>query len=123
MIRGFFVLDESDVPRHQIRFHPCRTAGIPRNRKLGCLVELIREPARQAGKTASRKIDSRGEPMRTLLLILGLIALPIGLLWIGQGTGIIAWPASSFMIRQIQWAGYGAMLAALGLVLIWQSKR
>ena len=53
MIRGFFVLDESDVPRHQIRFHPCRTAGIPRNRKLGCLVELIREPARQAGKTAS----------------------------------------------------------------------
>jgi hypothetical protein len=27
------------------------------------------------------------------------------------------------MIRQIQWAGYGAALAGLGLVLIWQSKR
>jgi hypothetical protein len=61
--------------------------------------------------------------MRTLLLILGLIALAIGLLWIGQGTGLIAWPASSFMIGQIQWAGYGAALAALGLVLIWQTKR
>lgn len=61
--------------------------------------------------------------MRNLLLALGLIALAIGLLWIGQGTGMIAWPASSFMIRQIEWAGYGAALAGLGLVLIWQSKR
>jgi uncharacterized membrane protein len=65
----------------------------------------------------------RGNFMRTLLLILGLIALAFGLLWIGQGTGMINWPASSFMIRQIQWAGYGAALAGLGLVLIWQSKR
>jgi hypothetical protein len=55
--------------------------------------------------------------------MLGLIALAIGVLWIGQGTGMITWPASSFMIRQIQWAGYGAALSGLGLVLIWQSKR
>jgi uncharacterized membrane protein len=62
-------------------------------------------------------------PMRKLLLIVGLLALAVGLLWIGQGTGAIAWPQSSFMIRQIQWAGYGAALGALGLILIWQSKR
>ena len=61
--------------------------------------------------------------MRQLLLILGLLALAIGLLWIGQGLGVIDWPQSSFMIKQLQWAGYGAALAALGLVLIWQSKR
>jgi hypothetical protein len=61
--------------------------------------------------------------MRNTLLIVGLLALAIGLLWIGQGTGVINWPQSSFMIRQIQWAGYGALLAALGLILIWQSKR
>jgi uncharacterized membrane protein len=61
--------------------------------------------------------------MRTLLLVLGLLALAIGLLWIGQGTGVVAWPASSFMISQIQWAGYGAALAALGLILIWQARR
>ena len=61
--------------------------------------------------------------MRQLLLILGLLSLAMGLLWIGQGTGVIDWPQSSFMIRQLQWAGYGAALAALGLVLIWQSQR
>jgi uncharacterized membrane protein len=54
--------------------------------------------------------DSRNQenPMRNALLIVGLLALAIGLLWIGQGTGTI---------------GYGAALAALGLILIWQSKR
>ena len=61
--------------------------------------------------------------MRRLLLIVGLLALAMGLLWIGQGLGVINWPQSSFMIRQMQWAGYGAALAALGLILIWQSQR
>ena len=61
--------------------------------------------------------------MARWLLILGFIALAIGLLWIGQGTGVIAWPASSFMIDQLQWAGYGAVLSAVGLILIWQSRR
>jgi len=59
--------------------------------------------------------------MRRLLLIIGLLALAVGFLWIGQGTGLIAWPATSFMINEIQWAGYGALLAALGLILIWQA--
>jgi uncharacterized membrane protein len=62
-------------------------------------------------------------PMRKLLLIVGVLALAIGGLWIGQGAGVINWPQSSFMIRQVQWAGYGAALAAFGLVLIWQSRR
>ncbi len=61
--------------------------------------------------------------MRNLLLILGLVALAIGLLWIGQGTGVIKWPDSSFMISHTQWAGYGAALAAMGLILVWQSRR
>lgn len=60
--------------------------------------------------------------MGRLLLILGLVALAIGLLWIGQGLGVIRWPATSFMIDEIQWAGYGATLAAVGLILIWQSR-
>jgi uncharacterized membrane protein len=74
--------------------------------------------------------DSRAWPsaneedlMRKLLLIAGLLALAIGLLWVGQGTGTINWPQSSFMIKQLQWAGYGAALAAVGLILIWQSRR
>jgi hypothetical protein len=61
--------------------------------------------------------------MRRWLPIVGLLALAIGLLWIGQGTGVIAWPASSFMISQVQWAWYGAALAALGMILIWRGKR
>nr|HEV8009195.1 hypothetical protein [Bradyrhizobium sp.] len=61
--------------------------------------------------------------MRKLFLVVGFLALAIGLLWIGQGTGAIKWPPSSFMISQIQWAGYGVALAAFGLILIWQGKR
>jgi hypothetical protein len=61
--------------------------------------------------------------MDRVFLILGFLALAIGLLWIGQGTGTINWPQSSFMIKQIEWAGYGAALAVFGLVLIWQSRR
>jgi hypothetical protein len=61
--------------------------------------------------------------MPRVLLIVGLLALAMGLLWIGQGLGVINWPQSSFMIKQMQWAGYGAALAALGLILIWQSNR
>jgi uncharacterized membrane protein len=61
--------------------------------------------------------------MRRVLLIAGLLLLAMGLLWIGQGTGVVAWPRSSFMINQLEWAGYGAALAGLGLVLIWQGSR
>ena len=61
--------------------------------------------------------------MPSVRLILGILALLIGLLWIGQGTGVVAWPPSSFMISQVQWAWYGAALAAVGLVLIWRGKR
>jgi uncharacterized membrane protein len=61
--------------------------------------------------------------MRTTLLVLGILALLMGLLWIGQGTGTINWPQSSFMIKQTQWAYYGAALAIVGLILIWRAKR
>jgi hypothetical protein len=76
-------------------------------------------------ETAARikKPGDGGDVMRRTLLILGLIGLAIGLLWIGQGTGTVAWPRSSFMINEIQWAGYGAALSAVGLILIWQSQR
>jgi uncharacterized membrane protein len=61
--------------------------------------------------------------MRSLPLVLGILALLIGVLWIGQGTGYINWPQSSFMISQIQWAYYGAALAVVGLILIWRGRR
>jgi hypothetical protein len=86
------------------------------------------QEASGTSRAASNRLDviesgNRGKSMARLLLILGFLALAIGLLWIGQGTGAIAWPPSSFMINQLQWAGYGAMLGAVGLILIWQGKR
>jgi hypothetical protein len=60
--------------------------------------------------------------MSKLLLAIGVVALVIGLLWIGQGTGVVAWPRGSFMINEIHWALYGAVLSAIGLILIWQSQ-
>ena len=61
--------------------------------------------------------------MKTLLLILGIAALLMGLLWIGQGTGVIQWPSSSFMLDQRPWALRGAALAVFGLALIIVSRR
>jgi uncharacterized membrane protein len=68
-------------------------------------------------------MSTEEKPMHKLLLVVGWLALAVGLLWIGQGTGVIKWPESSFMISQIQWAYYGAALAVVGLILIWQGKR
>jgi hypothetical protein len=56
--------------------------------------------------------------MKTALTLVGIIALAMGLLWMGQGSGYIPWPASSFMISQTIWIYYGGALAVVGLVLI-----
>ena len=61
--------------------------------------------------------------MKTLLLIAGIGSVLMGLLWIGQGTGVIQWPASSFMLDQRPWALRGAILAVVGVVLIILSRR
>jgi hypothetical protein len=83
----------------------------------------FRKSRRRLETVAKQKKPDGGNAMRRTLLILGLIGLAIGLLWIGQGTGVVAWPRSSFMIKEIQWAGYGAVLSAVGLILIWQGQR
>ena len=61
--------------------------------------------------------------MKTVMLIVGVAALLMGLLWIGQGTGLVHWPASSFMLDQRPWATRGAILAVLGVVLIVFARR
>jgi hypothetical protein len=62
-------------------------------------------------------------PMKNTLLLIGILALLTGLLWIGQGAGVVNWPQSSFMIRQSQWTYYGAALVLVGLILIWRAWR
>ena len=61
--------------------------------------------------------------MRTALLVIGIIATLLGLVWIGQGTGYFPYPKSSFMISQMPWAWRGLVLAIVGVALIWYSRR
>ena len=61
--------------------------------------------------------------MKFALLILGLLGLLMGLLWVGQGMGLVHWPASSFMIDQRPWVARGAILAFVGLAFIVWSRR
>jgi hypothetical protein len=61
--------------------------------------------------------------VKLLVTIIGVLALLMGLLWIGQGLGIVRWPASSFMIDMRPWALRGAALALVGVALIWFGRR
>lgn len=61
--------------------------------------------------------------MKTALLIAGVAALIVGLLWIGQGSGYFPYPASSFMIDQRPWLLRGALLVVAGAALIFVSRR
>ncbi len=61
--------------------------------------------------------------MKTVLLIIGVLTLLMGLLWIGQGFGLVMWPSSSFMLEQKIWALWGSLLALIGVLLIWHVRR
>ena len=61
--------------------------------------------------------------MKTVLLIAGIAALLMGCLWIGQGLGLIQWPASSFMLDQRPWVWRGGLLALIGIALIMLARR
>lgn len=61
--------------------------------------------------------------MRRLLMIIGILLIVVGLIWTGQGSGYFPYPASSFMINQSPWITRGAIVAVIGLVLVWASRR
>ncbi len=61
--------------------------------------------------------------MRMLLTALGVLMLLCGLLFAGQGLGIIRWPADSFMIGVTDWSWRGGLLALGGLLLLWAGRR
>ena len=61
--------------------------------------------------------------MKRLGIVIGGLAILMGLLWMAQGSGIFPYPASSFMIDQSPWILYGAILALAGMVLVWWARR
>jgi len=52
--------------------------------------------------------------MRARSLIAGVLIL-VGLVWIGQGTGIIA--GTGFMTNDLKWAVIGAVLLVIGIIV------
>ena len=61
--------------------------------------------------------------VRVLLMIVGILCALVGLLWVGQGTGIVRWPADSFMIGVSAWTIRGAALFVVGVGLLVYAKR
>ncbi|HEY3623124.1 MAG TPA: hypothetical protein VGL12_12175 [Roseiarcus sp.] len=60
---------------------------------------------------------------RVTLRVVGILAILIGLVWVGQGTGYFPYPAESFMINQMPWVYRGAGLAVVGLLAVLASRR
>jgi hypothetical protein len=60
---------------------------------------------------------------KNALLSVGVMAILVGVIWIGQGTGYFPYPRSSFMINDTAWAYYGIGLAVVGLVAVAVSRR
>jgi len=61
--------------------------------------------------------------VKTIALVVGALMILMGLLWIGQGLNIIKWPETSFMIGKPQWSLNGTILAIVGAVLVWWTRR
>ena len=61
--------------------------------------------------------------MAIVMRVFGVAAMLMGLLWMGQGAGLIMWPASSFMLAQQQWILWGALLALIGLAIVWRGAK
>ena len=61
--------------------------------------------------------------VRGLAAIVGVAMVLMGGRWVLQGLDIVRWPASSFMLGDIVWTRNGAVLAVLGVVLIWLGRK
>ena len=55
------------------------------------------------------------------LTIAGILLALVGLVWIGQGTGLLQ--GSSFMVDDLRWAVIGSALVAVGIVLLLVARR
>jgi hypothetical protein len=54
-------------------------------------------------------------------LIAGVLLLLVGLVWVGQGLGLLR--GSSFMVDDTRWALAGAVAAVIGAVLLVGAQR
>jgi hypothetical protein len=61
--------------------------------------------------------------MKIGLRIICALAIIAGIIWMGQGAGIIRYPEGNFMIDQSPWIWRGALVAAAGAIGVWFSRR
>ena len=61
--------------------------------------------------------------MKRLLQIIAVALIVFGVMWSLQGLGILMWPAGSFMLAQREWGLYGALIAAIGALLLALTRR
>jgi hypothetical protein len=57
------------------------------------------------------------------LTVLGLLLIAAGALWALQGSGVVMWPAESFMLRQESWVTYGLVTAFVGVFMVAFARR
>jgi len=53
--------------------------------------------------------------------IIAAVCVLAGLVWIGQGTGVLK--GSGFMVGDMTWAVIGAVLVVLGIIIGWTALR
>ena len=58
--------------------------------------------------------------MRAARLVLGALCVLVGVIWVGQGVGLIG---GSFMTGEAIWAVIGAAAILLGVVLVRGARR
>jgi hypothetical protein len=61
--------------------------------------------------------------MRVVLMIIGVVALLAGILFTLQGSGVVKWPSSSFMIGENVWRTRGITIAIAGAAIILIARR
>ena len=61
--------------------------------------------------------------VRTLMLVIGLLAVAFGLLFTLQGLGIVHWPRSSFMLDDHSWAVRGGIMMVGGALMAWYGRK
>lgn len=61
--------------------------------------------------------------LKGVMTIVGVAMVVMGGLWVLQGLGLVRWPSDSFMLGDILWTRNGAILAAVGLLLIVLGRR
>jgi hypothetical protein len=54
-------------------------------------------------------------------IVLAVVLVAVGLVWIGQGTGLIR--GSSFMVGDVRWAIVGLGCVVAGVVVVVQASR